>query len=115
NRFAESIPGRVPQSPRTKPRTRTPMTKPAIDKPVRRNPTLTSYAVLWSMLGTLGVTYLGVAIFQPDWLAGLTPASLQVERDAESQETLAKLNSDVDNLRASMANLQIDLASVKAE
>lgn len=91
------------------------MSKPTVDKPVRRNAKLTSYAALWSMLGSLGLAYLGVAIFQPDWLAGLTPESAQVQHSAETQSAVMKLSADVDNLRASMANLQIDLASVKSD
>ena len=91
------------------------MTKPAIDKPVRRNAIFTPYAALWSMLGTLGLAYLGVAIFQPDLLSGLTPASAQIEHSAETQAALMKLNADVDGLKSSMASLQLDVSSVKSD
>lgn len=91
------------------------MTKPAIDKPVRRNAISTPYTALWSMLGTLGLAYLGVAIFQPDWLSSLTPASARMEHNAETQATLMKLSADVDGLKSSMANLQIDVSGVKSD
>lgn len=90
------------------------MTKPAIDKPVRRNAILTPYAALWSTLGTLGLVYLGVAVFQPDWLSSLTPPSARLEHSAETQASLMKLSADVDSLKSSMANLQIDVSGVKS-
>jgi hypothetical protein len=91
------------------------MTKPAIDKPVRRPAILTPYAALWSTLGTLGLVYLGVAVFQPDWLSSLTPASARIEHSAETQATLMKLSADVDGLKSSMANLQLDVSGVKSD
>jgi len=91
------------------------MTKPAIDKPVRRPAILTPYTALWSTLGTLGLVYLGVAVFQPDWLSSLTPASARIEHSAETQATLIKLNADVDGLKSSMANLQMDVSGVKSD
>jgi len=91
------------------------MTKPAIDKPVRRPAMLTPYTALWSTLGTLGLVYLGVAVFQPDWLNSLTPASARIEHSAETQATLMKLGADVDSLKSSMANLQIDVSGVKSD
>lgn len=75
----------------------------------------TPYAALWSMLGTLGLAYLGVAIFQPDLLNGLTPASARVEHNAETQAALMKLSADVDGLKSSMASLQLDVSSVKSD
>jgi hypothetical protein len=91
------------------------MTKPAIDKPVRRSAIFTPYAALWSTLGTLGLAYLGVAVFQPDWLNSLTPESARIEHSAETQATLMKLSADVDGLKSSMASLQLDVSSVKSE
>lgn len=91
------------------------MTKPAIDKPVRRKATVTPYAALWSMLGALGLAYLGVAIFQPDWLSGLTPVSAQAEHSAETQAALMKLTADVDSLKSSVANVQLDVSTVRSD
>jgi hypothetical protein len=91
------------------------MTKPAIDKPVRRKALFTPYAVLWSMLGTLGLGYLGVAIFEPGWLGDLTPAGTHAERAAEMEATVAKLTTDVDSIRSSMAKLELDVSSVKSD
>jgi hypothetical protein len=91
------------------------MTKPAIDKPVRRKAVFTPYAVLWSMLGTLGLAYLGVAIFEPEWLGDLTPAGTHAERTAEMEATVTKLTSDVDAIRSSMTKLELDVSSVKSD
>jgi hypothetical protein len=91
------------------------MTKPAIDKPVRRKAVFTPYAVLWSMLGLLGVGYLGVAVFEPGWLGDLTPAGTHAARTAEMEATLTKLTSDVDSIRSSMTKLELDVSSVKSD
>jgi hypothetical protein len=91
------------------------MTKPAIDKPVRRKAVFTPYAVLWSMLGALGLGYLGVAIFEPGWLGDLTPAGTHAERTAEMEATVTKLAGDVDSIRSSMAKLELDVSSVKSD
>lgn len=90
------------------------MTKPAIDKPVRRRAVFTSYAVLWSMLGTLGVGYLGVAIFEPQWLGDLTPTRSDSQR-AEIDATVTKLAADVNDLKSSMAKVELDVSSVKSD
>jgi hypothetical protein len=92
------------------------MTKPASDKPVRRRAILTPYAVVWSMLGALGLGYLGVAIFEPNWLGDLTPADSRADREsAETEGVIMKLSADVDGLRSSMAKLQLDVASVRSD
>jgi hypothetical protein len=89
------------------------MTKPASEKPVRGKALFTSYTVIWSMLGVLGLTYLGVAIFEPTWLGDLTPASAR--NGAETEEAMMNLSTDVAGLRSSMAKLQLDVASVRAD
>jgi hypothetical protein len=89
------------------------MTKPASEKPMRGKALLTSYTVIWSMLGALGLGYLGVAIFEPAWLGDLTPVS--GHHDTETQEAMMNLSTDVAGLRSSMAKLQLDVATVKAD
>lgn len=92
------------------------MTKPANDKPVRRKTALTPYAVVWSMLGALGLGYLGVAIFAPDWLSDLTPAATRSDRQrAETEAAVMKLAADVDGLKSSMTQIQMDVAGIKAD
>jgi len=92
------------------------MTKPANDKPVRRKAALTPYAVVWSMLGALGLGYLGVAIFAPDWLSDLTPAAARADHQrAETEAAVMKLAADVDGLKSSMTQLQMDVAGIKAD
>jgi hypothetical protein len=89
------------------------MTKPATDKPVRRKAQLTTYTIVWSLLGALGLSYLGVALFEPAWLGDLTPASNHHEM--EMQNTLADLSNDLASVRSSIANLQLDVAAVKGD
>lgn len=92
------------------------MTKPASDKPVRRTPMFSSYAALWSMLGAFGLSYLGVAIFEPSWLGDLTPNSAHTERErAETESAVMKLTADVDGMKSSMTKLQLDVSSVKSD
>jgi hypothetical protein len=89
------------------------MTKPASDKPVRRKRQLTSYTIVWSLLGALGLSYLGVALFEPAWLGDLTPQSNRHEM--ETQNALADLSNDIASMRSSIANLQLDVAAVKGD
>ena len=89
------------------------MTKPASEKPIRGKPLFTSYTVIWSMLGVLGLSYLGIAIFEPAWLGDLTPASAR--NGALTEEAMLNLATDAAGLRSSMAKLQLDVASVKAD
>lgn len=92
------------------------MTKPLTDLPMRKRPLLTPYAIMWSMLGTLGLGYLGVAIFAPDVLEELTPPSRLVERQrAETEASMLRVSTDVNGLRSSYAQLQLDLAKVKGD
>ena len=72
------------------------MTKPASEKPIRGKALLTSYTVIWSMLGALGLGYLGVAIFEPAWLGDLTPVSGY--HNSETQEAMMNLSTDVAGL-----------------
>lgn len=75
-----------------------------------------SYAALWSMLGAFGLSYLGVAIFEPSWLGDLTPNSAHTERErAETESAVMKLTADVDGMKSSMTKLQLDVSSVKAD
>jgi hypothetical protein len=64
-------------------------------------------------LGVLGLSYLGVALFEPAWLGDLTPVS--VRQSANTQNLVTGLSADVADLRSSVAKLQVDLASVKGD
>lgn len=74
---------------------------------------MTSYTIVWSLLGALGLTYLGVALFEPTWLGDLTPQSNRHE--LETQNALADLSSAIAGMRSSVANLQLDVAAVKGD
>jgi hypothetical protein len=74
---------------------------------------LTSYTIVWSLLGALGLSYLGVALFEPAWLGDLTPATNRHE--IETQNALADLSNDIASMRSSIANLQLDVAAVKGD
>ena len=89
------------------------MSKPANEKPVRRKAALTPYAVVWSMLGALGLGYLGVAIFAPDVLGELTPAGSR--QSGGSDAAIMKISADVSGLKSSFSKLQLDVASVRAD
>ena len=91
------------------------MTKPASDKPVRRKAVFSPYAVLWSMLGTLGLRYLGVAVFEPGWLGDLHPGRHTRRTHRRVGATVMKLASDVESIHSSMAKLELDVSSVKSD
>ena len=88
------------------------MSKPATDKPVRRDMVLTRYAIGWSIGGAMALGYLGVALFAPDILAGLTPAAKRPVADADA---MTKVVADVNGLKSSLTKLQLDVASVKSD
>lgn len=90
------------------------MTKPAIDKPERKKVAFTPYAVLWSMLGTLSLGYLGVAIFEPHWLGDLTPAMHDAER-AEAEAAVMRVTADVNGIKSSMTQLELDVSGIKSD
>jgi hypothetical protein len=88
------------------------MTKPANDKPTRRKANSTPYATAWFILGAAGLGYLGVAFFAPHLLPDLS-GGRNPERLAET--AVMKMSSEVDGLKTSLTQLQLDLASVKAD
>ena len=60
----------------------------------------------------MALGYLGVALFAPDMLTGLTPVA---KRQLGDPDAMAKVAADVNGLRSSMAKLQLDVASVKSD
>jgi hypothetical protein len=92
------------------------MTKPASEKPVHRKAAFAPYAVVWSMLGALGLGYLGVAIFMPSWLGDLKPAAGRADsQHADTEVAMTNLSVDVAGLHSSIAKLQLDVAAVKSD
>jgi hypothetical protein len=92
------------------------MTKPASEKPVHRKTSFSPYAIVWSMLGALGLGYLGVAIFVPSWLGDLTPVAGRADSQrADTEVAMTNLSVDVAGMHSSIAKLQLDVAAVKSD
>lgn len=92
------------------------MTKHTAEQALTRRPLLTPYAIVWSMFGLLGLGYLGVAIFAPDVLEELTPPSRLAERQrAENDAALLRVSTEINGLRNTFAQMQIDVAKLKSD
>ena len=92
------------------------MSKYPIEKTAKRNSPFTAYSVAWSLLGTAGLTYLGIAFFAPDWLSPITPSNQLAEQHrTEVNDALAKMAADIGGVRATIGKLQLDLTSTKTE
>ncbi len=86
------------------------MTKPATEKPARRNAGTRSYSTAWAVLGALGLGYLGVAFFAPQLLPDFSGGHQRVAETA-----VMKVSADVEGLKTSLTKLQLDVAGVKAD
>ena len=93
------------------------MTKPNAKVPFRQRPILTRTVVLWSALGTLSAGYLGIVLLAPDWLDDLRPAATSTldPQSNQGQRAAARLAADVNGLRDSVSQIQMELAKVKTE
>jgi hypothetical protein len=86
------------------------MTKPATDKPMRRNANASPQSAAWAALGAVGLGYLGVAFFAPHLLPDLSGGRQHV-----TESTVMKVSADVDSLKSSMTRLELDIANVKSQ
>lgn len=86
------------------------MTKPATEKPGRRNAGTRSYSTAWAVLGALGLGYLGIAFFTPQLLPDFSGGHQRVGETA-----VIKMSADVEGLKTSLTKLQLDVAGVKAD
>jgi len=89
------------------------MSKPANDKLIRKQAGLAPYAIVWSMLGALGLGYLGVAIFAPAMLGELTPPGNRPR--GETATVVMNVSADVNGLKSSLTKLELDVASIRAD
>jgi hypothetical protein len=82
----------------------------------RKTPMFTAYEVVWSALGALALGVLMVLALAPDWLDDLRPASSTADPQSnQGQRAAARLAADVNALKQSVAQVQLDLAQVKTE
>jgi hypothetical protein len=86
------------------------MTKPAIEKPVRRKAAPQSNSIAWAILGAAGLGYLGIAFFAPHILPDLSSGRAHV-----TETTVMKVSADMDSLKSSLSKLEADMSSVKAD
>lgn len=85
--------------------------------PLAKRPLFTPKVVVWSMLGLVAAAYIGTMLLAPALLDDLTPASAYIAepQSNQGQRTAARLVSDVNSLKESMAQVQLELSKVKTE
>jgi hypothetical protein len=92
------------------------MTPADAPQKLRKAPIFTAYEVVWSTLGTLALGVLMVLALAPDWLDDLKPASFSADPQSnQAQRASARLAADVNALKQSVAQVQLDLAQVKTD
>lgn len=92
------------------------MTPADAPQKLRKAPIFTAYEVVWSTLGVLSLGVLMVLALAPDWLDDLKPASFTVDPQSnQGQRASARLAADVNALKQSVAQVQLDLAQVKTD
>ncbi|MBL8881567.1 MAG: SPOR domain-containing protein [Hyphomicrobium sp.] len=89
----------------------------ALNLPLAKRPLFTPKVVVWSMLGLVATAYIGTMLLAPALLDDLTPTSAYIAepQSSQGQRTAARLVSDVNGLKESMAQVQLDLSKVKTE
>ena len=90
------------------------MTKAATAPTLRRSPLFTPYVVVWTTVGVLSLGYLTILGLAPEWLDDLRPASVISDPQSnQGQRAAARLAQDVNALRDSVAQIQLEMAQVK--
>ncbi len=89
----------------------------ASNLPLAKRPLFTPKVVVWSMLGLVAAAYIGTILLAPALLDDLTPTSAYIAepQSNQGQRTAARLVSDVNGLKESMAQVQLELSKVKTE
>ena len=98
--------------------TSTPLqTPPQPPVPFRRRPLFTPYVVMWTLGGIFAASYMIVAVASPDLLEDLTPTSAVIAdpQSNQGQRASARLAAEINALRDSISQVQLDLAKVKTD
>lgn len=98
----------------------TPPTPPAASQapmPLSRRPLFTPYVVMWTIGGVLAITYLAIAASMPDLIEDLSPASSQIAepQSNQGQRAAARLAAEINGLRDSISQVQLELAKLKTD
>ncbi len=92
------------------------MTASPAGKSLRKTPLFTPYVVVWSMFGALSFGYLSILAIAPEWLDDLRPASFTADPQSnQGQRAAARLAAEVNGLRDSVGQIQLDLAKIKTD
>lgn len=84
--------------------------------PIRKVPLFTPYVVVWSMFGMLSFGLLAVLGLAPEWLDDLRPAATFADPQGnQGQRAAARLAADIEELKSSVGQMQLDLAKVKTD
>ncbi len=85
--------------------------------PFRRRPLFTPYVVMWTLGGIFAAIYMVVAMASPDLLEDLTPSSSVIAdpQSNQGQRASARLAAEINALRDSISQVQLDLAKVKTD
>ena len=86
------------------------MTKPAIEKPVRRKANPQSNSIAWAVLGAAGLGYLGIAFFAPQILPDFSGG-----RAHQAETTVAKFSGEIESMQLSLRKLETDMDRVKSD
>ncbi|MEQ1652357.1 MAG: SPOR domain-containing protein [Hyphomicrobium sp.] len=83
---------------------------------IRKAPLFTPYVLLWTTFGALSLGMLMVLGLAPDWLDDLRPASVIFDPQSnQGQRAAARVAADVNVLKDSVAQIQLDLSKVKTD
>lgn len=92
------------------------MTAKAAATPMRKAPLFTPYVVVWGMFGIMALGLLAVLGFAPGWLDDLRPGARFVDPQTNrGARAAARLAADVDNLKSSISQIQLDLSKMRTD
>lgn len=84
--------------------------------PIRKVPIFTPYVVVWSMFGVLSFGLLAVLGLAPEWLDDFRPAATFSDPQGNhGQRAAARLAAEVDELKTSVGQIQLDLTQMRTD
>ena len=96
--------------------TTSPMTTSDVPQKLRKAPIFTPYVVMWSTFGALSLIMLMVLGLAPEWLDDLRPGKfISDPQSNQGQRAAARLAADINGLKQSVSQVQLDLAQVKTD